>query len=212
MTFSMRHCSPHTRKQWNTVKTSSNPLLTSSKEKKSGKLNKSSANGTSAEENGYSTWSDGRAILQPTTSGSTRRTWPPTILLGSSSEETEMLRSNARLGATGLGQPRWTSIVQKSHLPGKPLWNPRTRTSWQHGLGPRKHTGRKPWIKRSALELMGLSYWLGQRSPLGRNTEDSHGSYDAASSTWYTDLGASRVSLQLTPRTSRHQTSANWTP
>jgi len=24
---------------------------------------------------------------------------------------------------------------------GKPLWNPRTRTSWQLGLGPRKHLG-----------------------------------------------------------------------
>src|SRR5712671_5585562 len=113
MTSSTRHCSPHTRKQWNTVKTSSNLLPTSSKEKKNGKSNKSSANGTSAEENGYSTWSDGRAILQPTTSGSTRRTWPPTILSGSSSEKTGMPRSNARLGATELGQPQWTLTVQK---------------------------------------------------------------------------------------------------
>src|SRR5712672_4685803 len=113
MTSSTRHYSPHTRKQWNTVKTSLNPLPTSSKEKKNGKLNKSSASDTSAEESGYNTWSDGRATLQPTTSGSTRRTWPPTISLGSSSEETEMPRNNARSGATELGQPWWTSTVQK---------------------------------------------------------------------------------------------------
>src|SRR5882757_8487366 len=212
MTSSTRHYSPHTRKQWNTVKTSSNPLLTSSKEKKNGKSNKSSANGTSAEENGYNTWSDGRATLQPTTSGLTRRTWPPTILLGSSNEETEMPRSNARPGATGLGQPRWTLTVQKSHLPGKPLWNPRTRTSWQLGLGPRRHIGRKPWIRRSAHELTGLSYWLGQQSPSGRNMEDSRGSYDADSLIWYTDLGASGGNLRLTPRTSRQRILANWTP
>src|SRR5712672_2665888 len=212
MTSSTRHCSHHTRKQWNTVKTSSNLLPTSSKEKKSGKSNKSSANDTLAEENDYNTWSDGRATLQPTTSGLTRRTWPLTISLGSSSEETGMPRSNARLGATGLGQSRWILIVQKSHLPGKPLWNPRRRTSWQLGLGPRKHIGRKPWIKRSARELMGLSYWLGQQSPSGRNTEGSRGSYGAGSLIWYIDLGASRVGLRPTPRTSRHWTSASWTP
>src|SRR5712675_3469670 len=205
MTSSTRHYSHHTRKQWNTVKTSSNPLLMSSKEKKSGKSNKSSANGTLAEENGYNTWSDGRAILQPTTSGSTRRTWPLKILLGSSSKETKMPRSNARLGATGLGQPRWTSTVQKSHLPGKPLWNLRTRTSWQHGLGPREHTGCKPWTQRSALELTGLSYWLGQQSPSRRNTEDSRGSYGAASSIWYTDWHGSKGSSRSTPRISRQK-------
>src|SRR5712672_4398965 len=123
-----------------------------------------------------------------------------------------MPRCHAQPGAKGLGQPWWTLIVQKSHLPGKPLRNPRTRASWRHGLGPRRHTGRNPWTKRSAHELMDLSYWLGQRSPLERNTEDSCGSYGTASSTWYTDLGASRVSLQLTLWTSRHQTSASWTP
>src|SRR5712675_3612572 len=123
-----------------------------------------------------------------------------------------MPRYNAQPGAKGLGQPRWTLIVQTSHLPGKPLWNPRTRTSWQHGLGPRRHTGRKPWTQRSALELTGLSYWLGQQSPLGRNTEDSRESYDAASSTWYTDSDASRVSLRLTPRTSQQRISASWVP
>src|SRR5712671_6588798 len=135
------------------------------------------------------------------------------ILSGSSSERTQTtLQCNAQPGARGLGQPRWTLIVQTSHHPGKPLWNPRTRTSWQLGLGPRRHTGRKPWIKRSALELTDLSYWLGQQSPLGRNTEDSRGSYGTVSSIWYTDLGASRVSLRLTPRTSRQRILANWTP
>src|SRR5712672_3805472 len=173
MTFSMRHCSPHTRKQWSTVKTSSNPLLTSSKEKRSGKLNKSSANGTSAEENGYNTWSDGRATLQPTTSGSTRRTWPPTILLGSSSGKTERPQRNARLGAIESGRPRWTLIVQTSHLPGKPLRNPRTRKAWQLGLEPRKHTGHNLWTRRSTHKLMGSCYWLGQQSPSEQNTEDS---------------------------------------
>src|SRR5712672_1796615 len=113
MTSSTRHYSPHTRKQWNTVKTSSNPLLISSKGKKSGKSNKSSANGTSAEENDYNTWSDGRAILQLTTSGSTRRTWPLMISSGSSSEKTGTPRSNAQPGATELGQPWWTLTVQK---------------------------------------------------------------------------------------------------
>src|SRR5712671_5535678 len=124
------------------------------------------------------------------------------------------MKRSAHLGLVenGLGQQRWTLTVQTLHLPGKPLWNPRTRTSWQLGLGPRRHIGRKPWTRRSAYGLMGLSYWLGQQSPSGRNTEDSRGSYGAASSIWYTDLGASRVSLRLTPRTSRHQTSASWTP
>src|SRR5712671_7363240 len=121
-------------------------------------------------------------------------------------------RCNAQPGARGLGQPRWTLTVLTSHLPGKPLWNPRTWTSWQLGLGPRRHTGRKPWIKRSAHGLTGSCYWPGQQSPSGQNMEDSRKSYDAASSTWYTDLGASRVSLRLTPRTSRHRTLASWTP
>src|SRR5712671_120163 len=112
----------------------------------------------------------------------------------------------------GSGQQRWTLTVQTSHLPGKPLRNPRTWTSWQLGLGPRKHTGRNPWIKRSAHGLTGSCYWLGQQSPSGQNTEDSRGSYGAVSSIWYTDLGASRVSLQLTPRTSRQRILASWTP
>src|SRR5712675_2411682 len=133
------------------------------------------------------------------------------IWLGSSSGRTHTTpRCNAQPGAKGLGQPRWTLTVQTSHLPGKPLWNPRTRTSWQLGLGPRRHTGRKPWNKRSAYELTGLSYWLGQQSPSGRNMEDSRGNYDAASSTWYTDLGASRVSLRPTPQTSRQRILASW--
>src|SRR5712672_3658580 len=134
------------------------------------------------------------------------------ILLGSSSKKTGTPRSNARLGATGLGQPRWTLTVQKSHLPRKPLWNPRTRKSWQLGLGPRKHTGCNLWTRRSAHELMGSCYWLRQQSPSGQNMEDSRGSYGAASSTWYTDLGASGVSLWPTPRTSRQRILANWTP
>src|SRR5882757_7454907 len=135
------------------------------------------------------------------------------ILSGSSSERTQTtLRCNAQPGAKGLGQPRWTLTVQTSHLPGKPLWNPRTRTSWQLGLGPRRHTGRNLWTRRSAHELMGSCYWLGQQLPSGQNMEDSRGSYGAASSIWYTDLGASRVSLRPTPRTSRHRTLASWTP
>src|SRR5712672_3798834 len=129
------------------------------------------------------------------------------IWLGSSSGRTHTTpQCNAQPGAKGLGQPRWTLTVQKLHLPGKPLRNLRTRKSWQHGLGPRRHTGRKPWTKGSAHELMGLSYWLGQHSPSGRNTEDSRESYGAASSTWYTDWDASRVSLRPTLRTSRHRT------
>src|SRR5712672_2789865 len=130
------------------------------------------------------------------------------------SGKTDPTKRFAHLGlvVNGLGQSRWTSTVLTSHLPGKPLRNPRTWTSWQHGLGPRKLTGRKPWIKRSALELTGLSYWLGQRSPSGRNTEGSRGSYGAGSLIWYTDLGTSRVNLRLTPRTSRQRILANWTP
>src|SRR5712671_3306990 len=135
------------------------------------------------------------------------------IWLGSSSGRTHTTpRCNAQPRAKGLGQPRWTLTVQTSHLPGKPLWNPRTRTSWQLGLGPRKHIGRKPWTKGSAHGLTGSSYWLGQRSPSGQNMEDSRGSYSADSSIWYTDLGASRVSLRLTPRTSQQRILANWTP
>src|SRR5712675_2390843 len=123
----------------------------------------------------------------------------------STSGKTDPTKRFAHLGLVvkGLGQPRWTLTVPTSHLPGKPLRNPRTWTSWQLGLGPRRHTGRNPWIKRSAFELTGLSYWLGQRSPSGRNTESSRGSYGAASSIWYTDLGASRVSLRPTQQTSR---------
>src|SRR5882672_1283344 len=121
------------------------------------------------------------------------------IWLGSSSEKTHtMPRCNAQPGARGLGQPRWTSTVQTSHHPGKPLWNPRTRTSWQLGLGPRRHTGRKPWTKRSAHGLTGLYYWLGQQSPSGRNTEDSRGSYGAGSSIWYTDWHGSKGSSHVT--------------
>src|SRR5712671_1835826 len=135
------------------------------------------------------------------------------IWLGSSSGKTHTTpRCNARPGAKELGQPRWTLIVQTSHLPGKPLWNPRTRISWQLGLGPRRHTGRNPWTRRSAHELTGSCYWLGQQSPSGQNTASSRGNYGAGSSIWYTDLGASRVSLRLTPRTSRQRILANWTP
>src|SRR5712671_7849032 len=109
------------------------------------------------------------------------------IWLGSSSERTHMMpRCNAQLGAKRLGQPRWTLTVLTSHLPGKPLRNPRTWISWQLGLGPRRHTGRNPWTKRSAHELMDSCYWLGQQSPSGQNMEDSRGSYGAASSIWYT--------------------------
>src|SRR5712671_2916823 len=130
------------------------------------------------------------------------------------SERTNPTKRSAHLGLveSGLGQQRWTSIVQRSRHHGKPLWNLRTQKYWQLGLGPRKHTGRKPWTKRSALELMDLSYWLGQQSPSGRNTEDSRRSYGVASSIWYTDLGASRVSLRPTLRTSRHWPLASWTP
>src|SRR5882672_3548562 len=135
------------------------------------------------------------------------------IWLGSSSGRTHTTpQCNAQPGAKGLGQPRWTLTVQTSHHPGKPLKNPRTQTSWWHGPRPRKRTGRKPWTKGSAHELTGLSYWLGQQSPSERNTEGSRGSYDAGSLIWYTDLGASRVSLRLTPRTSRQRILVNWTP
>src|SRR5712672_4537659 len=116
-----------------------------------------------------------------------------------------MPRCNAQPGAKGLGQPRWTSTVQTSHLPGKPLRNPRTWTSWQHGLVPRKHTGRKPWTRRSARELTGLSYWLGQQSPSGRNTEGSRESYDAVSSIWYTDWHGSKGRSRHTPWISRQK-------
>src|SRR5712675_1488272 len=122
-----------------------------------------------------------------------------------------MPRCNAQPGAKGLGQPQWTLTVQTSHHLGKPLWNPQTRKSWQLGLGPRRHIGHNPWTRRSAHELTGLSYWLGQHSPSGRNTEGSCGSYGAGSLIWFTDLGASRVSLRPTPRTSRQRTLANWT-
>src|SRR5712671_3802831 len=117
------------------------------------------------------------------------------------------MKRSAHLGLVenGLGQQRWTLTVQRLHLPGKPLWNPRTRTSWQQGLGPRKHIGRKPWTRRSARELTGLSYWLGQQSPSGRNTEDSHGNCGAASSIWYTDWHGSKGSSRPTPRISRQK-------
>src|SRR5712671_1813004 len=130
------------------------------------------------------------------------------ISLGSSSRRTHTtLRCNAQPGARGLGQPRWTLIVQTSHHPGKPLWNPRI----SQPLG-RGHIGRTPWTKRSAHGLTGSYYWLGQQSPSGRNTESSRGSYGAGSLIWYTDLGASRVSLWPTPQTLRHRTLASWTP
>src|SRR5712671_6202084 len=114
-------------------------------------------------------------------------------------------RCNTQPGARRLGQPRWTLIVQTSHRPGKPLWNPRI----SRPLG-RGHTGRTPWTKRSAHELTGSYYWLGQQSPSGQNTEGSHGSYSVGSLIWYTDLGASQASLRLTPRTSRQWTLVNW--
>src|SRR5712675_1060504 len=116
-------------------------------------------------------------------------------------------RCHAQPGARGLGQPWWTLTVQTSHLPRKPLWNPRISQPLGHG-----HIGRILWTRKSALGLTGLSYWLGQHSPSGRNTEGSRGSYSVGSLIWYTDLGASRVSLRPTPQTSRHRTSANWTP
>src|SRR5712675_2928692 len=135
------------------------------------------------------------------------------IWLGSSSGKTHTTpRCNAQPGAKGLGQPRWTLTVLTSHLPRKPLWNPRKWTSWQLGLGPRKHTGRKLWTRRSAHGLTGSCYWLGQQSPSGRNTASSRGNYGAGSSIWYTDLDASRASLRLTPWTSQHRTLASWTP
>src|SRR5712672_2090576 len=178
-----------------------------SKERKNGKSNKSSPSVTLVEENGCNTWSDGKAILQPMTNGFTRRTWPPTIWSRSMSGKTDPTKRSAHLGlvANGLGQQQWTLTVLKSHLPGKPLRNPRTWTSWQHGLAPRKHTGRKPWTRRSARELTDLSYWLGQQSPSGRNTEDSRESYGAASSIWYTDWRGSKGSSRPTPRISRQK-------
>src|SRR5712671_2313609 len=130
------------------------------------------------------------------------------IWLGSSSGRTHTTsRCHAQPGAKGLGQPWWTLIVQTSHHPGRPLWN--LQISRPLGRG---HIGRILWTRKSAHGLMGSYYWLGQQLPSGRNMEDSRGSYGAASSTWYTDLGASRVSLRPTPRTLQHQTSASWTP
>src|SRR5712671_6696846 len=130
------------------------------------------------------------------------------ISSGSSSGRTHTTpRCHAQPGARGLGQPQWTLTVQTSHHPRKPLWNP-----WISRPLGRRHTGRNLWTKGSALGLMGLSYWLGQHSPSGRNMEGSRRSYSTGSLIWYTDLGASRVSLQLTLQTSRHQTLANWTP
>src|SRR5712671_4731523 len=129
------------------------------------------------------------------------------ILSGSSSERTQTTpRCNAQPGARGLGQPRWTLIVLTSHHPGKPLWNPRT----SRPLG-RGHIGRIPWTRRSAHGLTGSCYWLGQRSPLGRNTASSHGSYGAGSLIWYTDWRGSKGSLRLTPRTLRQGTSERLT-
>src|SRR5712671_639645 len=109
--------------------------------------------------------------------------------------------AHLRLVVKGLGQQRWTLIVPTLHLPGKPLRNP--RISWPLG---RRHTGHNPWTRRSTHGLTGLSYWLGQHLPSGQNTEGSRGSYSAGSLIWYTDLGASRVSLWLTPRISWHRT------
>src|SRR5712671_2893787 len=130
------------------------------------------------------------------------------ILSGSTSGRTHTTpQCHAQPGAKGLGQLQWTLTVLTSHHPGKPLWNPQI----SRPLG-RGHIGRNLWTKRSALGLTGSSYWLGRHSPSGRNTEGSRGSYDTGSLIWYTDLGASRVSLRPTPRTSRHRTSANWTP
>src|SRR5712672_73383 len=106
-----------------------------------------------------------------------------------------MPRCHAQPGVKGLGQPRWTLIVQTSYHPRKPLWNP--WISRPHGRG---HTGHNPWTKGSAHGLMGLSYWLGQQSPSGRNTESSHGNYGAGSLTWYTGWRGSKGSLQLTPQ------------
>src|SRR5882757_7373834 len=104
------------------------------------------------------------------------------ISLGYSSGKTQTtLRCNAKHGASGVGQPRWTLTVQKSHHPGKPLWNPRISRPLGHG-----HTGRNPWTKGSAHRLTGLSYWLGQQLPSGQNMESSHGSYSMGSLTWYT--------------------------
>src|SRR5712671_4457276 len=130
------------------------------------------------------------------------------ILSGSTSGRTHTTpRCNAQPGARGLGQPRWTLIVQTSHHPRKPLWNPRIFRP----LG-RRHIGRILWTRKSALRLTGLFYWLGQHSPSGRNMEGSRRSYSVGSLIWYTDLGTSRVSLRPTPRTSRHRTLASWTP
>src|SRR5712671_4158174 len=116
------------------------------------------------------------------------------------SRRTEKPRRHTQPRANGLGQPQWTLTVQISHHPGKPLWNP--RISWPLGRG---HTGRNPWTKGSAHGLTGLSYWLGQHSPSGRNTESSRRSYGTGSLIWYTNLGASGVSLRPTPWTSRHR-------
>src|SRR5712671_669993 len=119
------------------------------------------------------------------------------------SGRTDLTKRSAhlRLVVNGLGQPQWTSTVQKSHHPGKPLWN-----LWTSRPLGRGHIGRNPWTQRSAHGLMGSYYWLGQQSPSGQNMEDSCGNYSVASSIWYTNLGTSRVSLWPTPRTSRHRT------
>src|SRR5712672_3289223 len=123
------------------------------------------------------------------------------------SGRTEKPRHHAQPGARKLGQPWWTLTVQTSHHPRKPLWN-----LWISRPLGRGHTGHNPWTRRSAHGLTGSCYWLGQQSPSGRNTESSCGSYGAGSLIWYTDLGASRVSLWPTPQTSRHWTSESWTP
>src|SRR5712671_2496975 len=127
------------------------------------------------------------------------------------SGRTDPTKRSAHLGlvANKLGQQRWTLTVPTSHLPGKPPRNPRTWISWQLGLGPRRHTGRNPWIKRSAFELTGLSYWLGQQSPSGQNTEDSRGSYGADSFIWYTGWHGSKGSSRPTPRILRQKILGN---
>src|SRR5712671_1628049 len=109
------------------------------------------------------------------------------------SGKTDSTKKSAHLGlvVNGLGQLRWTLTVQTSHHLGKHLWNPRIFRPLGRG-----HTGRIPWTRRSVHELTGLCYWLGQQSPSGQKTASSHESYDMGSLTWYTDLGASRVSLR----------------
>jgi len=68
-TSSTRHSLPRIKKQWNTAKTSWNPLPTSSKEKRSGKSNRSWTNGSLVAARSCNSWSDGRATLWPMTSG-----------------------------------------------------------------------------------------------------------------------------------------------